>query len=65
MVSEIVETGETTVVLSQNKYVAGDTVTIQYRHGATYEDCEAASYNAYSTSFTSLGFVQIKIISTL
>jgi len=65
MVSEIVYTGITTVTLLQNNYAAGDTVLLQYRHGATEAACVAASWNTYSAPFASLGYVQIRIESTL
>ena len=35
--------------------------TIEYRTGATRVACEAASWNTYTTHFTSLGWVQIKV----
>lgn len=65
MESETVQTGSVTVTLLQNAYVSADTVTIQYRTGATQVACEAASYSTYSTPFASDGFVGIKIVSTL
>lgn len=65
MESEIIETGTESIELLQNVYAAGDEVLIKYRHGATVEDCEAATWIIYSTSFDSLGFVQVRIESTL
>lgn len=61
MISEVCETGTYTVELLQNKYDAGDTVGLQYRHGATAEACAAAAWNDYSVPFMSLGYVQIKV----
>ena len=61
MISEVVETGAMLVTLLQNVYATGDTITISYRHGATVGDCTAASWNAYSIPFTSLGYVQVKV----
>jgi hypothetical protein len=42
-----------------------DNVTLKYRHGNTIAACEAASWNTYTIPFTSLGFVQVRIESTL
>jgi hypothetical protein len=66
MISEVVNTGIRTVKLLQNKYgVGGDNVNLDYRHGATEVDCEVASWNDYTIPFVSLGYVQIKLTSTL
>ena len=65
MISEVVDTGATTVTLQLNKYAAGDAVTIEYRHGATEVACLSAVWNAYAAPFASLGFVQIRLTSTL
>lgn len=65
MESELINTGTFTVELSQNVYASGDTVTIKYKTGATQADCLAASWTTYSTPFDSLGFVQVRIESTL
>jgi hypothetical protein len=66
MISEVVDTGIRTVKLLQNSYdVTGDNVNLDYRHGATQVDCEAASWNDYTVPFVSLGFVQIRLTSTL
>jgi hypothetical protein len=66
MVSEVVDTGTTTVELLQNNYdPSGDDVDLDYRHGATEAACLAASWNNYTVPFSSLGFVQVRITSTL
>lgn len=65
MDSEMVYTGAQSVTLLQNEYKSGDDVLIRYRHGATAADCNAAAYGDYTVSFESLGFVQIRIVSTL
>lgn len=66
MESEVVNTGIKTVELDQNHYdITGDTVKLEYRHGATIVDCEAAGWNDYTIPFLSLGFVQVRIESTL
>lgn len=66
MVSEIVNTGAYTVTLFQNHYDGtGDNVTLEYRHADSEGDISSASYNTYSGSFTSLGYVQIRVTSTL
>ena len=61
MESEVVETGAVTVTLLQNVYAAGDTITINYRHGATEGDCTSAGWNLYTAPFLSLGYVQVQV----
>ena len=66
MLSEVVYTDEYTVTLVQNVYdPSGDDVDIDYRHGATEGACLAAGWNDYTVPFVSLGYVQIRITSTL
>ena len=66
MISEVVNTGTYTVTLLQNEYDgAGDDVDMDYRHDATEVDCELAAWNNYTVSFESLGYVQIRMTSTL
>jgi len=65
MISEIVDTGLQTVALYQNQYQPGDDVNLDYRHGATPNACAVASWNDYSVPFVSLGYVQIRVTSTL
>ena len=65
MVSEVVYTHVKYVRLRQNVYAAGDTVTIEYRHGVDQAACEAAAWNAYTIPFQSLGYVQVRVESTL
>jgi hypothetical protein len=66
MISEVVNTGAYTVHLFQNLYDGtGDDVDLDYRHGATQAACEAAAWNNYTVPFTSLGYVQIRLTSTL
>ena len=65
MESELVYTDAVLVTFIAGKYVPGDTVDIQYRHGATAEACSSAGWSAYSVPFTSLGYVQARIESTL
>lgn len=65
MESEVIYTGPVSVELLQNVYAAGDTVLIKYRHGATQAACEAAGWTTYSHPFVSLGFVQVRVESTL
>ncbi len=64
MISEVFNTGVANIVLQQNVYIAGDDVTIKYRHGDTPTACEGASWNDYVGQFTSLGFVQIRLEAT-
>jgi len=49
--------------ITTNVYRSGDTpTTIEYRTGATQGVCEAAGWSVYNgTSFTSLGWVQIRL----
>lgn len=65
MISEVVETGVIEVTLLQNNYGSGDTVLLQYRHGASISDCQSASWNTYTVPFISLGFVQVRVESTV
>jgi hypothetical protein len=66
MISEVVDTGVDTVSLYQNLYDgSGDNVDMDYRHGATEAACEAASWNNYTVPFSSLGYVQVRMTSTL
>jgi len=67
MISEVVNTGAYTVSLFQNLYdPSGDDVDLNYRHGATEAACLAAGWNDYSPpGFTSLGYVQVQLVSTL
>jgi hypothetical protein len=65
MTSELVNTGAEDVLIAYNVYAAGDNVTLEYRHAATPVDCLAAAWNAYLAPFTSLGYVQIRVTSTL
>jgi hypothetical protein len=66
MISEVVDTGAYTVTLLQNNYdPLGDDVVLDYRHSATIGGIGAASWNNYTVPFLSLGFVQIRVTSTL
>jgi hypothetical protein len=66
MESEVVNTGAYTVTIYQNKYDGtGDDVVLRYRHGVDEASCLSASWNNYTVPFTSLGFVQIRVESTL
>lgn len=64
MQSEIVNTGSNSITLLQNKYTAGDSGTLRYRSGSTVTNCEAAEWQAYSGSFASTGYAQIRVEST-
>jgi len=56
------ETGAFLVTLFQNLYdPTGDDAVIKYRHGATPAACVVAAWNDYTVSFTSLGFVQVRL----
>jgi len=66
MKSNIVNTGAVDVTLLQNEYdETGDDVTLEYRTAATAEGIAGAAFQAYSAPFTSSGFVQIRLTSTL
>ena len=66
MVSEVVYTDTYTVTLLQNHYdPTGDDVDMDYRHGATEAACEGAAWNDYTIPFVSLGYVQVRMTSTL
>jgi hypothetical protein len=64
MVSEVVYSGALTIILLQNEYGAGHTVTLKYRHGVEKDDCLAATWVVYSSPFKSLGYVQVRLEST-
>ena len=65
MVSEVVATGTVNILIDYNVYQAGDNINLDYRHGATVAACEAAAWNDYVAPFESLGFVQVRVTSTL
>ena len=65
MISEVVDTGAVDVSILYNVYTVGDAIDLDYRHGATPAACEAAGWNNYVGSFTSLGYVQVRVTSTL
>lgn len=65
MESEVVSTGAMTVQLLLNNYSVGDTVTLKYRHGTSPANCLAASWVTYSTPFSSLGYVQVRLEATI
>ena len=65
MDSEVVATGAVSVLIDYNVYRAGDNVTVRYRHGNTVAACEAAGWNLYAAPFESLGFIQVRVESTL
>ena len=66
MESEVIETGVVTVELLQNNYdITGDDVLLRYRHGNSEANCLLAAWNDYVAPFVSLGFVQVRLESTL
>jgi len=65
MISEVIDTGASTMELDQNHYAAGDNVTMEYRHGATEIACLSAAWVAYTVPWASLGYVQVRMTSTL
>jgi hypothetical protein len=65
MISEVVATGAVNILIDYNVYAAGDNINLDYRHGATVAACEGAGWNDYVAPFTSLGFVQVRVMSTL
>lgn len=65
MISEIVDTGNVDIEILYNVYIAGDVIDLDYRHGADVDACEAAAWNNYVGAFTSLGYAQVRVTSTL
>lgn len=65
MVSEVVHTGAVDIIILYNVYAAGDNINLDYRHGNTPAACVAAGWNDYVGQFTSLGYVQVRVTSTL
>jgi len=65
MISEVVETGTVDIIILYNVYAAGDDIDLDYRHGNTPAACEVAGWNDYGGAFTSLGYVQVRTMSTL
>jgi hypothetical protein len=65
MTSEIVETNTGEWEALQGEYQEADTVLLEYRTGNSEANCESASFATYTTPFESLGFVQLRITSTL
>lgn len=64
MESEVVNTGIKTVELLQNYYGTGDAVILRYRTGDSEVNCQAASWQVYTNSFLSDGYVQIRVDAT-
>jgi len=65
MESEVVRTPAANVTLSQNKYDSGDTIRVRYRQGSSEANCLAAGWTTYTVPFSSTGYAQIRIESTL
>lgn len=65
MISEVVATGAVNVVIQYNVYQAGDDINLDYRHGDSVANCEAAAWQDYGGAFESLGFLQVRVTSTL
>ena len=60
-ISPIWNLGAGTAQITLNKYNSGDAVTTQYKTGATAILCEADSWHNFSVSFTSEGYVKIRL----
>ena len=58
-----VETGTITIVITYDQYDSGsgDEGDIEYKTGASEALCEAEEWAAYTTPFTSDGWVQIRL----
>ena len=65
MISEVVHTGNVNVEILYNVYAAGDNINLDYRHGNSPANCEAAAWNDYAGSFLSDGYLQVRVTSTL
>jgi hypothetical protein len=61
MISEVVNIGAITVVLTPNAYQSGDSFTVEYRQGATSVACEADSWHSYTGPFSCDGYVQVRV----
>lgn len=61
MVSDIVNTGGTTVAISLNNYASGNAVTVQYRTADSSAGCGTSEWTTYESSFISAGFVQLRL----
>jgi hypothetical protein len=64
MISEVVEIA-CLVEIATNVYATGDSVAVFYRHGATEGACLDANWIAYTVPFDSLGYIQVRLESTL
>lgn len=65
MESEVVFTDVRDVQLLQNNYKVGNDVLLRYRHGDSEANCLIAGWQDYIGSFESLGYVQVRLESTL
>jgi len=65
MISEVVSTGVVDVIILYNVYAAGDDINLDYRHGDTVANCLAAGWNDYIGPVSSLGYLQVRVTSTL
>lgn len=62
MISEPVNTGVRTIELLQNVYnPLGDDVVLSYRTGDSVVNCELDPWHTYVGTFTSGGYVEVKI----
>lgn len=65
MESNIVQTGAQTILLTINQYASGDTPTIKYRTASSPGVLTGTAYSTYSTPFSSSGYVQVRLESSL
>ena len=64
MDSPIWNLGDGECEVNQNKYAVGDDVVIYYKTHAVYGSVSGESWAPYNgTSFTSLGYIQLRIIN--
>lgn len=62
MESPIIETGEYTITLLEDKYGSGaGSAVLKYKTAATSGGIAAAEWNTYSTPFVSLGYAQLRL----
>lgn len=60
--SEVVNVGAGSTTITLDDYATGSgSPTVKYKDGDTEANCEADTWNTYSTPFTSQGFVKVRL----
>ena len=65
MESEYANFGVGTALIDLNAYRSSDAVAVYYKTGDSIANCAADSWHLYDSGFSSLGYVQIRLESTL